>query len=119
MIDYFGLSNFYLRPDSEFTSPKSGPGLLFGGAMTSKPDLVKLATPLNYIDSADPPFLILHGTKDELMDIRQSVCLRDSLKAHAVKAKLLIIKKAPHGGALFDTKPVVHALVAFLNKHLN
>jgi len=118
VVDFFGLSDFYLRPAAEFKNPVSGPGLLFGGAMNDKPALVKLATPLNYIDHADPPFLIIHGDKDDQMDIRQSITLNDSLRKYGVLSELRIIKGAPHGGEMFDADSISNSVVSFLKMYL-
>lgn len=118
VVDFYGLSDFRLIPGAEHAKTTNGPGLLFGGAMNNKPALVKQATPVNYIDSSDPPFLIIHGDKDELMDVRQSICLNDSLLAHGVKSQLMLIKGAPHGGKMFDQKKVRRAVISFLKKSL-
>jgi len=118
VIDYYGLSDFYLKPPAEFEKTTNGPGLLFGAAMRDKPSLVTQATPLTYIDSNDPPFLIIHGNKDEEMDVRQSIRLNDTLKSHGVATQLIIIDGAPHGGEMFDTKRIRRAVVAFLDRYL-
>jgi len=118
VIDYFGLSDFYLIPHAEYKKTTNGPGLLFGAAMADKPALVKQATPLSYIDRADPPFLIIHGNKDEQMDVRQSVTLNDSLRSHGVTTRLMLINGGPHGGEMFDTDSVTHTVVRFLNSYL-
>jgi len=118
VIDFFGLSDFYLIPAAEYQKTTNGPGLLFGAAMVDKPWLVKEATPLTYIDNAAPPFLIIHGSKDDEMDIRQSITLNDSLRSHGVKTKLMIIRGAPHGGEMFDTDSVRSSVISFLKIYL-
>jgi acetyl esterase/lipase len=118
VVDYYGLSDFYLRPQAEHNNSTSGPGLLFGAAMVDKPALVKQATPLTYIDGDDPPFLIIHGNKDELMDVRQSIRLDSALRSQGVVSQLMLIDGAPHGGELFDTKSIRSAVISFLNAHL-
>jgi len=86
--------------------------------MNEKPDLVKQATPLTYIDKDDPPFLIIHGTKDELMDVHQSIKLNDSLTAHGVSARLILVNGAPHGGKMFDAKSIRVQVISFLNRYV-
>ncbi len=50
-----------------------------------------------YVSNDDPPFLILHGDRDELVLLEQSQVFYDSLTAAGVPATLQIIKNAGHG----------------------
>jgi acetyl esterase/lipase len=45
---------------------------LLGTPLWKRPDLVKQANPTTYITSDDPPFLIMHGTRDQLVPPQQS-----------------------------------------------
>jgi dipeptidyl aminopeptidase/acylaminoacyl peptidase len=61
------------------------------------PELVKKANPMTYIDSSDPPVLIMHGEKDSLVPIAQSELFYDALTKAGVKAKLVRVQNAGHG----------------------
>lgn len=77
------------------------------------------ASPVTYIDEDDPPMLILHGTKDLLISVRQSRILHRCLLAKNVSSKLMVIKDAPHSFHLQpkqqDLRPDV---IAFFDRWL-
>lgn len=53
---------------------------LFGGPIEQRPDLVRLANPIRYIRAGVPPFLIVHGTDDEIVPVSQSEWLTEALE---------------------------------------
>ena len=59
--------------------------------------ILKWASPVTYASSDDPLFLILHGEKDTLVPVSQSLELYDRLRAAGVPATLVIVKNAGHG----------------------
>ncbi len=54
---------------------------LIGHSYDEKPELYREASPMQYLDKADPATLILHGTADNLVPVSQS----DTLKARLDK----------------------------------
>jgi acetyl esterase/lipase len=63
------------------------------------PGLARSASPLAYIDSKDPPFLIQHGTADVTVSPKQSQKLYDALRAAGVPAELVLYPNVAHGFA--------------------
>jgi acetyl esterase/lipase len=63
------------------------------------PGLARSASPLAYIDSKDPPFLIQHGTADVTVSPKQSQRLYDALHAAGVPAELVFYPNVAHGFA--------------------
>jgi acetyl esterase/lipase len=57
----------------------------------------KEASPVTYISPDDPPFLLMHGDKDQSVDFSQSQEMEAKLKAAGVTVKLLRIAGAGHG----------------------
>ena len=57
----------------------------------------KEASPVTYISADDPPFLLLHGDKDEQVAFGQSEEMEAKLKAAGVKVKLVRIPGGGHG----------------------
>ncbi len=55
------------------------------------------ASPILWVDEADPPVLILHGTADKVVPYQQSVDLLARLEAAKVEAKLVTYEGAGHG----------------------
>ncbi|NET24145.1 alpha/beta hydrolase [Okeania sp. SIO1I7] len=93
---------------------------LLGGPVSQKLELAALANPINYIDAQDPPFLIMHGEKDNVVPMSQSVLLADALSEKGVKVQL---EKKPdwghyHGrGEAFDPA-LIDMAMDFFDKHL-
>lgn len=73
-------------------------GLAFFGctADACSTDL-ELASPIAWVDSDDPPTLLLHGSADSLVPMAQSVALRDRLEAAGVPVTLERIDGVGHG----------------------
>ena len=70
---------------------------LVGGAIHERQELVRQANPITYINnSTPPPFLIVHGDRDELVPVKQAELLYRSLKAVGGDAKLVRVQDANH-----------------------
>jgi acetyl esterase/lipase len=84
---------------------------MLGKTHTEAPELYRAASPVTYADSGDPPLLILHGTADRTVDVKQSEILAAALKAAGVAHELVIVPDAPHSFHLQppqrDLRPVV------------
>lgn len=116
VIDYYGPSELTSLASSE--DPKAPEGLLIGASPVARPDLAAIASPVTYIDKNDPPFLIFHGEKDNIVTNRQSKLLSGWLTAKGVKNELIIVKEAPHFGKMYDTEEFKNRVVEFLKQAL-
>ncbi len=74
---------------------------LLGGTTGEKKDLAVKADPITHVTADDPPFLIMHGTKDPLVPLSQSELLEAALKKAKVECELCVFKDAGHGDAEF------------------
>jgi acetyl esterase/lipase len=74
---------------------------------------------LKFLDKNDPPFLILHGTKDLTVPPATSEKLHEALKTAGISSELIMIPGAPH---TFDLQPAQRDLrpvvMEFFKKHL-
>lgn len=59
--------------------------------------ILKRASPVTYVTSNAPPFLILHGSRDNMVPIHQSEELYQKLKAAGDEASLVVITNYSHG----------------------
>lgn len=116
VVDFYGPADLTLFPGAN--DPKSPEGLLIGAAPLDRPDLAKIASPVSYVDEKDPPFLIIHGEKDDLVSPRQSQLLHSWLKVKGVPSELIIVPNAPHFGAMFDVDEIRVKVMDFLDKEL-
>jgi acetyl esterase/lipase len=126
VIDWFGPTNFLLmdeqltetgngKPDhSDANSPESK---LMGQKITEIPLKVQMANPETYISKDDPPFLIEHGTKDQLVPTQQSVNFAAKLTPVLGKEKVTIrlLEDTRHGGPQFETKENLELVFRFLD----
>jgi acetyl esterase/lipase len=129
VVDWFGPTNFLLMdeqlkatgngvPDhSEANSPESK---VMGQKITDIPGKVQLANPETYITKDDPPFLIMHGTKDQLVPTQQSVLFAEKLEKALGKNKVTVylLPGAHHGGPEFNDPAIIKMVFDFLNTWL-
>lgn len=116
VVDFYGPAELILFPgNNDIKSPES---ILIGATPLTRPDLAKAASPVTYVDEADPPFLIIHGEKDDLVSPKQSQLLSSWLSLAGVSNELIIVKDAPHFGPMFDTDEIRIKVINFLKKQL-
>lgn len=60
-------------------------------------DTARNASPLYRIGKTIPPMLLIHGTKDETVDVSQSQAMAKALRKGGAKADLLLIPDVDHG----------------------
>jgi acetyl esterase/lipase len=105
IISLFGASNLMtiLGQSTEHGLSVRMPALqlLLGGQPTEKPDLARLASPVNHVDAHDPPLLLIHGDADPQMPPEQSKELAAAYEKAGLPVKLLMIPGAGHGGKQF------------------
>jgi acetyl esterase/lipase len=82
------------------------------------------ATPLNYISSDDPPFLIIQGENDSSIPPSQSIDFQNALQKGGVTSTLVLVAHAGHGlnPVLGEPDPSIPVLVQniadFFTKYL-
>jgi len=54
-------------------------------------------SPLSYVSENSPPVFTIHGDKDEVIPLKQSLLLNRKLKKNKVKTKLMKVKGGGHG----------------------
>ena len=116
VVDFYGPTDLVLLPGNE--DEKSPEGLLIGAAPLLRPDLAKAASPITYIDKNDPPFLIYHGEKDNIVSNKQSKLFNAWLTHYGVKNELTIVKDAPHFGTMYDVEEIRNKVIGFLKQHI-
>jgi acetyl esterase/lipase len=102
VVDHFGPTDFLKMNDVRLAdfidhfAPDSPESLFLGGPIRERPELVRLANPITYIDPDDPPVLIGHGENDGMVIINQSELLYDALKKAGVQTEFIRVKNAEH-----------------------
>lgn len=60
-----------------------------------------------------PPFLILHGDKDHVVPITQSIELYEKLKEYHYEVTFGRVHDADHGRSIFYDEDVYHTIITF------
>ncbi len=120
-VDGYLVQNGYR---SWLNNPSSYGRRLMGGNLIEHADLVKAANPETYITPDDPPFLIQHGTSDNLVPPQQSLILTKKLTPviGEKNAVLDIFKGGRHGDlgpyVFFKTPENLDRVLDFLDQHM-
>ncbi|WP_254507284.1 alpha/beta hydrolase [Anatilimnocola floriformis] len=117
VVDFCGPSDF-LAMGTEHPKMNESTGSvykLFGGPIKEKLDVAKSASPVTFVSADDPPFLIVHGTADRTVDIRQAELLHEAQKKAG--AKTLFVKVTGGGHGIGGPK-VEERVQEFFAKHL-
>lgn len=119
VIDFCGPSDFLTLQGHtsiiDFASANSCTGKFFGKAIPEAKDLARAASPVTYVTKDDPPFLIIHGTKDTLVPYEQATELCEALQKTGISATLLPGKG---GGHVFVHPEVLRRERLFLERSL-
>jgi acetyl esterase/lipase len=121
ILDFYGPSDLVaasMDTDTSENNTRSPVAQLLGAVPVERPDLAKKASPVTYIDKADPPFFIVNGEKDESVPNTLSKLLSGWLNVHGIYNELTIVPGAPHYGPMFDAPEIRQRLFRFLKKYL-
>ena len=104
VCDWFGPTDFcqmaaHSSPNAKIKHDDAGSpeSLLVGGPIQDSKDKVAKANPITYVSKDDPPFLIMHGDKDDLVPHHQSELLNEALKKAGVDVTFKTVEGAGHG----------------------
>jgi acetyl esterase/lipase len=117
VIDWFGRADL----NQVCTDPVLGDSpsaLLLGGSGPGFAELARKASPITHVSADDPPFLIMHGERDNVVPLAQSRAFAEALKAAGVKVKLVVLKGVGHGGLEFMQPEQTKTIDSFLNEVL-
>ncbi|MDQ8186553.1 alpha/beta hydrolase [Pelagicoccus sp. SDUM812002] len=122
VCDFYGPTefiSFVQTPGYEsHAAPNSPESRLMGAPVLDRPDLANKLSPLTYIDPSDPPFLIIHGSKDTVVPVNQSEQLASQLNRAGVPVLFEILEEAKHGGPAFSSDVIKQSVLGFINTSL-
>lgn len=121
VVDYYGPVAFYEMRDEpsaiNHVTKHSAEGYELGLEEVT-PENSKRADVREYIGSAAPPVLIVHGDKDRQVPFGQSCLLNDALLDAGKHVEFYRLHGADHGGAPFWTSQVLDIVDAFIRRCL-
>jgi acetyl esterase/lipase len=121
VVDMFGPVDLTVP---EYQKRFEKKGYLLFDVMNPSMALLAQASPISYVTSDDPPFLIIHGDQDMVVNISQSESLYQRLLAVGVPAQLVIVQHANHnfvpmGDVMIpDRAGITQLLVTFFDQVL-
>jgi acetyl esterase/lipase len=125
ICDWYGPTDFlqmsaHAPADSriDHDAPNSPESQLIGGPIQENRGKAARANPITFVTRDDPPFLLMHGDRDNLVPLHQSELLHDALKRAGVEVTFRRLEGAGHGGAAFQAPDVLQQVVAFFDRHL-
>ena len=115
VVDFCGPSDFLLPG---IGSPRAADQInrtFLVDRLKRNEDAARQASPVTHVTADDPPFLIMHGTQDNTVNIRQAERLYEAQKQAGANT---IFVKVEGGGHGFGGPEVSARVKAFLDKHL-
>jgi acetyl esterase/lipase len=76
--------------------PDSREAQLIGAPLGERPDLAEAASPVRFAHPGAPPFLLVHGTADDMVPPRQSERLAGALVAAGASVTMDLVEGASH-----------------------
>jgi acetyl esterase/lipase len=103
-------------------APDSPESRLVGGPIQQRRELATQASPITFVSKERagriPPFLILHGDRDDTVPIGQSERLHRALRDAGVASEYHVVEGAGHGGGGFNGPEVQRRVDRFFAEHL-
>lgn len=119
VVSMAGLSDFTVELPSGINTAIY---YAFGSLTGSDSPKMATASPVTYISSDDPPFLLLHGNKDGVVPVEQSEIFQQRLTEAGVSSTLVIVQNGDHSLQGANTSPtsdeIFDTIVMFLETNL-
>jgi len=118
VVTLFGPSDFRNQPVNDHVRALLGPLIQAKGEAAAQAE----ASPAMHITGDEPPFLLIHGDKDQSVPLYQSTHLQAVLKSQGVPCDLIVIANGPHATGSWHRIPGVpnweREMTEWLNKVL-
>ena len=88
--------------------------VLLGSKLAQEPDKYLSLSATNYVDPTDPPIIIFHGEKDNVVPCCQGKKFYELLKAAGVKTEATFVPEGGHGMGMYSEENL-QKMVNFLN----
>lgn len=101
-------------------------GSLVGGPPDQQLEVLRQLSPALHVHDAVPPFLIVHGTDDEIAPFSQAEAMVAALRQHGIEVSVRVVEGGKHGLRTDSAPPtdntlwedLGHQALAFFAKHL-
>ncbi|MCR4603470.1 MAG: alpha/beta hydrolase [Prevotella sp.] len=93
---------------------RSPEDVLLKSKLSDEPDKYLSLSATNYVDAGDPPIIIFHGEKDNVVPCCQGKKFFELLKTAGVKTEATFVPEGGHGMGMYDDANL-QKMVSFLN----
>jgi acetyl esterase/lipase len=94
------------------------------GTTDPESEIIRQASPISYVTPDDPPFLLIHGDKDDVVPIDQSELIYEKLISAGVPVQLLTVQNCGHclvpaGGSTLPSRADITGIMGdFFDQYL-
>ena len=125
IVNYYGSTDFTFEDANPSTpnhnTPTSPEGMIMGGVDLNRDAKARelLSVKCNISkDTNIAPLLIVHGTKDRIVNTKCSVYLYQRMQECGHECQLYLLRGADHGGPAFWTPEVLGVVDKFIRAHV-
>lgn len=101
VVTLFGISNWAGMPYRAQLEPMFEPLVSQKGWRVASAE----ESPITHVNAKAPPFLLIHGDKDEAVPLDQSISFQKALQHAGVRADLIVIPNGPHATGTWKGLP--------------
>jgi acetyl esterase/lipase len=91
---------------------------LLGGTPAERADLYRKASPIHYAPRTPPPFLLIHGSADQVVPVRQAHALADKLRRCSGSARVMDQEGEGHTWSGASLMKSIDEMLSFLDENL-
>ncbi len=103
VVDWFGPIDFTRMENCATTKDDKSPeAALIKGNPADNLDMLALISPMTFIDSNDPHFLVIHGEADNVVPHCQSEFFSEALKEKGLLDEFISVPEGQHGPVTFN-----------------
>lgn len=120
LIDFYGVTDVKKLSEGTGGLPKESYESIGDGLLEVKDDEhFAEINAMCYVDLKEElaPVLIMHGNKDRLVPLSQSIDFYNALKERGTEVDFYMVDEADHGGPLFWSPKVTEVILEFLKKN--
>lgn len=117
VISWYGFSDFSQMGKNGFIAllTNIATSMLVGENVKKNTEKTQSANPINYINQNTPPFFIMHGAKDTVVNIHQSELLHTALQEKGIQSTFISFPKYYHSDIRFNQKVHLKKIEAFMD----
>ncbi len=116
----FSFNVLLLLGDANKQNPRSALGRLLGGSISKNPELALAASPRGYISpETTVPFLLMHGARDVIIAVEQSVEFNNRMNALGIPCRLVLFEDYLHVDQRFNSRENMETVARFLDRVLS